>query len=91
MSFWTGASRERRSVMLTYDERYISNDEVWASTGKEWNEWRALLDRWVEHEKRFAATAAYLVREHGLSYIWAQVVALYYVLDLLETPVPSLP
>jgi len=77
--------------MRTFDEQFITDNEVRASTGKEWREWRGLLDGWVEREKRFASTAAYLVREHRLSHVWAQVVALYYVLDLLDVPVQAAP
>ncbi len=69
--------------MLARSTRQYSTDAVFASTGKTWREWRTLLDAWVKSKKRFDVTTTYLIRQHGLSPIWAQAVALRYALDLL--------
>jgi hypothetical protein len=57
----------------------ITNGEVQVATRKGWVEWSEILDTWVTDDKRFSPTLKYLMKDWGLHYNWAQVIAVYYV------------
>ncbi len=58
--------------------RNISDEQVRAGTGKDWQEWVALLDACDGENKNFTAVSKYLVQRYGVSQFWAQVIAVYY-------------
>ena len=58
--------------------RRISNDAVLAKTGKSWDAWFAVLDRFDVPARGHTATARYLREEHGVSGWWAQAVTVRY-------------
>ncbi|HEY8453792.1 MAG: DUF4287 domain-containing protein [Micromonosporaceae bacterium] len=55
-----------------------SDDKVRAATGRDWNEWFSILDRWGGRERRHSETAAYLAGEHGVPGWWAQSITVWY-------------
>ena len=57
----------------------LTSDETLAErTGRGWNEWIALLDRWGAVERPHAEIAAYLGEAHDLPGWWAQQVTVGY-------------
>jgi uncharacterized protein YndB with AHSA1/START domain len=56
------------------DERKIGDEAVRAATGRGWDEWLKLLDRWGAAEKGHKATAEHLQKKHALNAWWAQTV-----------------
>ncbi len=59
--------------------RGLTDGEVRAATRKGWTEWVAILDAWAAEDKHFSPTLRYLMKQRGLNYNWAQVIAVYYV------------
>lgn len=59
------------------DLRSVSNEQIRVTTGKDWREWCALLDKWGA-DKKLVPTVDYLVERHGLTRTHAQMVAVYY-------------
>ena len=55
-----------------------SDDAIQRATGKNWSEWRALLDAWGGVDKPHPEIATYLVDEHGVDGWWAQGVTVGY-------------
>jgi uncharacterized protein DUF4287 len=59
-------------------EPAMSPDAVRSATGREWDEWFALLDEWGASDRPHKAIAAWLVAEHGVPGWWAQNVTVEY-------------
>jgi hypothetical protein len=59
------------------DER-PSDDKVAAATGKQWDPWFSILDRWGARERKHGETAAFLMEEHGVPGWWAQSITMWY-------------
>jgi hypothetical protein len=59
----------------------ITDGEVRVATRKGLQEWLALLDTWNSDDKRFQPTLRYLMMFYGLNYYWAQVIAVFYVMN----------
>ena len=59
--------------------RGITSGEVRVATRKDWHEWAGILDAWDTKDKRFSPTLRYLMKQCGLHYNWAQVIAVFYV------------
>jgi hypothetical protein len=57
----------------------ISDEQLRANTGKGWQEWVTLLETWDADKKTFASVANYLMRHYGLSRLYAQMIAVYFV------------
>ncbi len=55
-----------------------SDDKVRAATGRRWEEWFSILDRWGGQERKHAATAAFLVEQHGVPGWSAQSITMWY-------------
>lgn len=55
-----------------------SDAAVNKATGKNWDEWRALLDAWGASGKSHTEIAKYLVEEHGVDGWWAQGITVGY-------------
>ena len=58
--------------------RSINDKQVRAETGKSWNEWLSVIEQWSRCEQSLGVIVPYLMKEHQLSLIWAQVIAVYY-------------
>ena len=55
-----------------------SDDAVRDATGKSWDEWFALLDRWGARDRKHGEIARHLTDEHGVAGWWAQSVTVAY-------------
>ena len=60
-----------------YEPR-MSADAVRRATGREWDEWFALLDEWGAAEREHKAIASWLASEHGVPGWWAQGITVEY-------------
>ena len=58
--------------------RPYSDDVLRANTGRSWDEWFALLDRWGAAERPHPEIARWLNEEHGVPGWWAQGVTVAY-------------
>jgi hypothetical protein len=56
----------------------IRDKTVLEATGKSWEEWFEILDKWGGGEKRHNENAKYLREEQGLSAWWSNAVAFRY-------------
>jgi hypothetical protein len=56
-----------------------SDDRVREATGKRWETWFGVLDRWEARGRTNAATVNFLVDEHHLSVWWAQTITTWYL------------
>jgi hypothetical protein len=59
-------------------KRPYSDDVLRANTGRTWDEWFALLDRWGAAERPHPEIARWLNEEHGVDGWWAQGVTVGY-------------
>lgn len=55
-----------------------SDEKVKEATGKKWDEWFTLLDRWGARERKHGDIAAHLVDEQDVSGWWAQSITVGY-------------
>jgi hypothetical protein len=55
-----------------------SDDKVADVTGKKWDTWFAILDRWGAGERAHGETAAHLMAEHAVPGWWAQAITMWY-------------
>ncbi len=55
-------------------EPEVGDPAVREATGRGWDEWREVIDRWPGHTDGHAAVARYLTEEHGVEGWWAQSV-----------------
>ena len=60
------------------DRQTITDAEVRAGTGRDWAEWRSLLDEWGAADMSLTQIVGYLVEHDHLELLWAQVMAVYY-------------
>jgi hypothetical protein len=70
-----------RAQMLPTEPAYVprmSDDAVRRATGRDWNEWFALLDNWGAADHEHKAIATWLVSEHGAPGWWAQGITVEY-------------
>jgi hypothetical protein len=58
--------------------RKISEESVYQSTGRGWQEWFTILDKWGMKEKGHTRTAQHLRDSYGLNPWWAQAVTIRY-------------
>ena len=64
---------------MTQSVRPTTGDaQVRINTGKDWNEWTALLDEWGGAKKGFTAIKHHLIQQYALSPFWAQMIAVDY-------------
>ena len=66
-----------RARLAATDDR-PSDDKVAAVTGKRWEAWFSILDRWGARERRHGETVAFLMNEHAVPGWWAQAVTVWY-------------
>jgi len=55
-----------------------SDDKVKESTGKRWEAWLSILDRWGARERKHGETVRFLMDEHHVPGWWAQSITYWY-------------
>jgi hypothetical protein len=55
-----------------------SDGKVADVTGKKWDTWFSILDRWGARERAHGETAAYLMAKHTVPGWWAQAITMWY-------------
>ena len=55
-----------------------SDGRIKEATGKKWDQWFAILDRWGARERKHPETASFLVDEHDVPGWWAQSITVWY-------------
>jgi hypothetical protein len=55
-----------------------SDDKIKDATGKGWDAWFSILDRWGARERKHGETAGFLMDEHGVQGWWAQSITVWY-------------
>jgi len=60
-------------------DRFPTDDDVRAETGRDRLEWFTVLDVWQEDIRDVSQLSDFLTTERGLQPFWAQVVASQYV------------
>jgi len=58
--------------------RIISDEAVRKATGKSWQDWFRILDKFDRKAKGHKLTAKYLYTDYGLSGWWSQMVTVRY-------------
>jgi hypothetical protein len=59
----------------------LSDQQVKEATGMSWQEWCELLDRQDRQAESLSAIVQYLVKDHQVRRLWAQIIAVYYRWD----------
>ncbi|HLU33566.1 MAG TPA: hypothetical protein VKZ74_06050 [Natronosporangium sp.] len=72
--------RAAQSRLVVPDER-PSDERVEAATGRRWDAWFAILDRWGGRGRTHKQTAAFLMGEHAVPGWWAQTITVWYQRD----------
>jgi hypothetical protein len=68
-------------VWTTGTEISPSYEDVSLRTGRQWREWQAILDAWEGDKAHLRPMVSYLIATHHLNQFWAQVIALYYLIE----------
>jgi hypothetical protein len=55
-----------------------SDDRVRDATGRKWDSWFGILDRWGARKRTHGKMVEFLMREHGVPGWWAQSIAVWY-------------
>jgi hypothetical protein len=55
-----------------------SDDKVGAATGKRWEAWFSILDRWGARDPKHGEIVAFLMDEHDVPGWWAQSITVWY-------------
>ncbi|MGH2660188.1 MAG: DUF4287 domain-containing protein [Actinomycetota bacterium] len=55
-----------------------SDDKIKEATGRKWEAWFSILDRWGAREKKHGVTVAFLMDEHDVPGWWAQSITVWY-------------
>jgi hypothetical protein len=66
-------------VMNNKSDRFPSDDEVRAVTGKGRLDWFVVLDVWQEGNRDVSQLSTFLMKERGLQPSWARALASQYV------------
>ena len=66
-----------RTRLAATDDR-PSDDTVEAATGKRWEVWFSILDRWGAGDRKHGEIAAFLMEEHDVPGWWAQSITVWY-------------
>lgn len=65
-------------VVPISDYRLLTDAQIKAITGKDWQGWCGILDTWGGKTKTLASITRYLVEQHGVRRLCAQMIAVYY-------------
>ena len=68
-------------VWTSGNESIPSYNEVSLRTGRPWQEWQAVLDAWDGDKAHLRPMVSYLMKRHHLNQFWAQVIAVYYLVE----------
>jgi hypothetical protein len=68
------AARER---LAATDDR-PADDRVAAATGRRWQAWFSVLDRWGARQRKHAEMVAFLMEDHDVPGWWAQSITVWY-------------
>ncbi|MBA2724433.1 MAG: hypothetical protein H0U53_00440, partial [Actinobacteria bacterium] len=66
-----------RSSLASDDDR-ISDAKLQEATGKRWDEWFPVLDRWKSRDKKHGEIVKFLMEKHGVEGWWAQTITVGY-------------
>jgi uncharacterized protein YndB with AHSA1/START domain len=55
-----------------------SDDKIKEVTGKSWDAWFSILDRWGARERKHGEIAAFLMDEHDVPGWWAQTITVWF-------------
>ena len=66
-----------RTRIAATDER-MSDANIQEATGKKWDRWFAILDRWGARDKKHGEIARFLTEKHEVAGWWAQTISVYY-------------
>ncbi|MGH2591505.1 MAG: DUF4287 domain-containing protein [Actinomycetota bacterium] len=55
-----------------------SDDKIREVTGRKWDAWFSILDRWGARDRKNKETVAFLVDEHGVPEWWAQTIRVHH-------------
>ncbi|MGZ8604530.1 MAG: DUF4287 domain-containing protein [Actinomycetota bacterium] len=55
-----------------------ADDKIEEATGRTWESWFSILDRWGAREKKHGETVAFLMDERGVPSWWAQSITVWY-------------
>ncbi len=55
-----------------------SDEKVAEATGKQWDAWFSILDRWGARERKHGEIASFLMEEHGVPGWWSQSITMWY-------------
>lgn len=69
--------RAARSASAAAADR-PSDDKIKDATGKKWDAWFSILDRWGARERKHGETVHFLMDEHQVSGWWAQSITVGY-------------
>jgi hypothetical protein len=69
--------KEARTTLASTDDR-PSDEKLAAATGKTWDAWFTLLDRWGAKTRSHSETARYLASDHGVPGWWTQTITVWY-------------
>jgi hypothetical protein len=67
----------KKRLAQAADDR-VSDEQIKEKTGKTWNQWFSLLDRWGAKEKTHTEIARYLTEDKDVPGWWAQTVTVFY-------------
>lgn len=79
-----GQVARKRDRVRAANTRLAATDErppdakVKGATGKEWDQWFSLLDRWGARDKKHGEIARFLIEDRGVPGWWAQSITVFY-------------
>jgi hypothetical protein len=59
---------------LAADTKPVSDAKILEETGKEWEAWLSILDRWGARDKKHGETVDFLMAEHEVAHWYAQAI-----------------
>jgi uncharacterized protein YndB with AHSA1/START domain len=59
---------------LAADTKPVSDAKILEETGKEWETWLSILDRWGAGDKKHGETVDFLIAEHEVAHWYAQAI-----------------
>ncbi|MGH2775600.1 MAG: DUF4287 domain-containing protein [Actinomycetota bacterium] len=66
-----------RTRLAATDER-MTDAKIVEATGKKWDQWFSMLDRWGARNKKHGEIARFLIEEYEVAGWWAQSITVYY-------------
>ncbi|MGH2787772.1 MAG: hypothetical protein ACRDJV_07655 [Actinomycetota bacterium] len=63
---------------LAADAKLVSDDKIKEATGRRWDAWLSILDRWGARDRKHGETVGFLMAEHDVEGWWAQTITVGY-------------